>query len=654
MAVSQVPLPTLYDYYTSGGITSGLSAAQSYFTLNNRNITIYSGAMHYFRVPKEYWRDRLRKMRAAGLNTVETYIPWNLHEPSNGFFDFGSGGSEMTDFLDVQKFLKTAQEEDLFAIVRPGPYICSEWEFGGFPSWLLRQKDIKLRTSDPVYMKFVSRYFNMLLSLLAIFQFTRGGPIVAFQVENEYGSTEQEGKFVPDKNYLKQLRQLMLNNGIVELLVTSDSPTGHGSVGTIPEYFLQTANFAGGPEAEFNRLKELQTNKPSMAMEFWTGWFDHWSEVHHTRDNNDFYDVLDRILKYPASVNMYMFHGGTSWGFLNGANLNNDATDNSGYQPDTTSYDYDSPLTENGDYTVKYVIVKDLIKKYNKIQTRTPQAPTITSRRKYPTISVTGQLLLNDLIRSVPVTFQSPDVLSMELLPMNNLSGQSYGYVLYRKENLNISANATLKITGRVCDSIVVLVDGYLLNKPLTKPKDLDGFGYWRRKDSTITLTTQNLTGATLDLMVENWGRNNFGYMDQFNQFKGLWQGGVFLNGVELHDWHIIPLEFKKSWTNSLSRWHLPLERWAVGPALYKANFYVDVVEDTYVNMQNWHKGIVIVNGFVLGRYARIGPQQTLYLPGPFLIKGNNTIVVFDHFAAARHVYFSDKPIYKTLKNRRG
>lgn len=210
----------------------------------------------------------------------------------------------------------------------------------------------------------------MLLPILAMLQFTKGGPIIAFQVENEYGSTEKPGKFAPDKVYLRELRNIMMKNGIVELLVTADSPSLHRTAGTLPGVFLQTANFGSNPEIEFLTLQLLQPGRPIMAMEFWTGWFDHWSEKHHTRNDEDFYNVYERILKYPASVNMYMFHGGTSFGFTNGANLDNSGTDNSGYQPDTTSYDYDAPLSESGDYTMKYVMVKELLKKYNPIQTR--------------------------------------------------------------------------------------------------------------------------------------------------------------------------------------------------------------------------------------------------------------------------------------------
>ncbi|CAG9772538.1 unnamed protein product [Ceutorhynchus assimilis] len=665
---SYFPLPSIYEHYTNGGVYSGLDSSKPYFTLNGKNITIYSGAMHYFRVPRKYWRDRLRKMRATGLNTVETYVPWNLHEPQQGHYDFGDGDSDMQDFLNITEFLKTAQEEDLLAIVRPGPYICSEFEFGGFPSWLLRYVDIKFRTSEFNYMKFVARYFNILLPILAALQFSKGGPVIAFQVENEYGSTEKLGFFTPDKLYLRKLRKLFIDNGIVELLVTSDSPTAHGSIGTIPEVFLQTANFAANPEIEFLALKRLQPNRPVMAMEFWTGWFDHWGEIHHERDNQDFYNNFERILKYPASVNMYMFHGGSNFGFLNGANLANDRTDNSGYQPDISSYDYDAPLTESGDYTIKYVMVKQLISKYNPVLTRLPKTPSITYKDAYGPANIQRQLVMREIWDQVDFRFYSDVVLPMEYLPINNMSGQSYGYTVYRKKLLgnfynkksacnnkallDIPSNSILTIAGRICDSAIILVDGVLLSKPLERTEDLNGFGFWKQNNSKLNLGSQGRYGATLEIIVENWGRNGFGYVDQFYQLKGLWQGEVFLNNLQISSWEIIPLEFKKSWIKNLSGWHTPKCFQVPGPALHKTNVYVDTPKDTFIDMRKWCKGIVIVNNFVLGRYSKIGPQQTLYLPAPFLEKGLNEVVIFEHYKPYNRVEFLDHPVYLTRSSR--
>ncbi|XP_063931741.1 beta-galactosidase-1-like protein 3 [Zophobas morio] len=628
--------PTLYEYYTSGGITSGLSTNQPYFTLNDKNVTLYSGALHYFRVPRQYWRDRLRKLKAAGLNTVETYVPWNLHEPEIGTFDFGNGGSDMEDFLHVEEFVKMAQEEDLLVIVRPGPYICAEWEFGGLPSWLLREKDIKVRTSDDNFMKHVSRYFGVLLPILAALQFTNGGAIVGFQVENEYGSTEwkkDNESFVPDKVYLEQLRTLMVRNGIKELLFTSDNPSQHGDVGTLHDIF-QTANFARNPKKEFDSLKKLQANKPTMAMEYWTGWFDHWSENHSKRDNVEFRQVLNDILRYPASFNMYMFHGGTNWGFLNGANLQNGK-----YQPDTTSYDYDAPLTENGDYTEKYHIVKNLIAKYNKVITKVPPPPKETPRIRYPDIEIKQQLQFSTIVEQLPQVFQSTDVVPMELLPINNDSGQSYGYTIYRT-TADIPPNSVLKMKGYVHDSVLVLVDGKLVSRALRNSDDINKFGYWRLKDGTLTLPEGK--NSTIDLIVENWGRNNFGKLEDFKQFKGL-TSDVFLNTHVLKNWEIRPLEFKTKWTKSLHGWY---DFSTTNLTLNKANLEVDQPMDTYLDMSQWNTGIVTINGFVLGRYMHLGPQQTLYLPAPLLKPGTNEIIIFEHFTPATHVKFSQNPIY--------
>lgn len=320
--------PSLYEYFTGeGGIKNGLSDKQEKFTLNNKDITIYSGALHYFRVPEPYWRDRLRKYRAAGLNTVETYVPWNLHEPEEGVFDFGQGVSDFKDFLDIVKFINLAKEEDLFVILRPGPYICAEWEFGGLPSWLLRHENLKIRTNDKQFINFVKSYLKKLFELVAPLQFTKGGAIIAIQIENEYGNTKEENKPV-DKEYLETLKNFFTECGLVELLFTSDTPS-NGFSGTIPGV-LATANFQEEPEKELQLLKKFQPDKPLMVMEYWTGWFDHWTEKHHTRSAEKFGDVLENILSMGGSFNMYMFHGGTNWGFLNGGNIAGKASDNEG------------------------------------------------------------------------------------------------------------------------------------------------------------------------------------------------------------------------------------------------------------------------------------------------------------------------------------
>lgn len=635
-------LPTLYEYYTADGISSGLSVDQPYFTLNGKNITIYSGAMHYFRVPSQYWQDRLQKLRATGLNTVETYVPWNLHEFHDGAFDFGDGGSEYQRLVDIEYFLTLAKQEDLFVIIRPGPYICAEWEFGGLPSWLLGQKNIEVRSSDPIYMKYVKRYFDKLLPIVAKYQFTNGGPIIAVQVENEFASSDRS----PDNEYLQQIVDMMKNNSIVELLVTSDGAS-FGTDGTLPGVLFQTVNFGSDAKASFSLLEKMQPNKPLMAMEFYPGWFDHWSETHHTVSDASFTKNYEEVLAYPASVNLYMFHGGTNFGFLNGANIG--PGDNSNFQPTTTSYDYDAPLTEAGDYTSKYQIIRDLIKKYNPVETLTPDPPELFERQVYPTLSIEEQLNYDDLIRQASHVILSTNVPSMEELPINNWSGQSYGYIVYRASQIDIPANSVLTITGHVRDTVMVLINGELISKPLSSTDDLNNFGFWKLNNSSITLTTTDLVNATLDLVFENYGRANYGKF--YYQYKGITKfNKVYLNDKELTSVIALPFEFKKSWTSRLGSWQ-PADTLNKGPGLYKATLNIDTYaeryNDTYIDMQEWNKGIVIVNGFVLGRYAFIGPQQGLYLPGPYLQHGDNEIIIFEQFEPATEVKFSKDQIFK-------
>ncbi|KAF4523251.1 hypothetical protein B566_EDAN006874 [Ephemera danica] len=400
VALSNAQLPTLYEYYTSGGVTEGLQALSTGFTLNKLPITLYSAAIHYFRVPPAYWRDRLRKARAAGINTIETYVPWNLHEPRLGEFDFGASGNDLSFMLDVRSFVQMAQEEDMFVIFRPGPYICSEWDFGGLPSWLLRYEGIQLRTSDPIFLGHVKNYLDNLLPLVSDLAFTKGGPIIAMQVENEYG-----GYGLPltsrDTAYLIYIRDLYVNHSMDSLYFTSDSPALNGDIGAIPGE-LQTANFDNNPAEQFDALLTLQPDKPLMAMEYWTGWFDHWMQPRHTGGNTpaEFAEYLSVIFSYNGSVNFYMFHGGTSFGFMNGANV---FPVFPFYAADVSSYDYSAPLSEAADYTEKYNYARDLIALDNKVQTLIPQQPPETIKTAYPIVQVTEYIPIFDVLAQVVI-----------------------------------------------------------------------------------------------------------------------------------------------------------------------------------------------------------------------------------------------------------
>ncbi|CAG9760578.1 unnamed protein product [Ceutorhynchus assimilis] len=633
-------LPTNYEYFTSDGIISGLSADQPYFLLNGKNMTIYSGAIHYFRIPRAYWRDRLRKLRAAGFNTVETYIAWNLHEYQSGVFDFGGGGSEMEDFLYLEEFLKTAQEEDLFAIVRSGPFICAEFEFGGFPSFILRDGDsLVVRKSNELYMNYVSRWFNVLMPVLAKHQFTKGGPIIMFQVENEYALTGYA-----DHAYLSSLRQLMLDNGIVELLVTSDNPW-KGVIGTDKDYFFMTGNFDSDPQKNLDDLNALQPGRPVMVMEYWSGLFDYWSKDHQTKSVQTFQSVYESILAYPASVNMYMFIGGTSFGFLNGAE--NFAFDgwNTDFLPMTNSYDYGAPLAENGDYTDKYWATRKLLAKYNPIKTKLPDPPALANRSLYEFVKMEKQISYGVLLAEAS-SYRTHNPVSMEKMDINGGSGQSYGYVVYRKRGLNLAKNSYLEIDGRISDTVMVLINGKRVSPILESKADLDGFGTWRTLNSYLLLNSdEDLLNVELDLIVENWGRVNVG---DSRQYKGIWQGDIKINNQVVTDWIMYALEFKKSWTNSLKYWEdIPAAKNNSSPILYKGTLNIKGTPgDTYVYTEEWTKGIVMVNGFVLGRYAKMGPQQTLYLPGTLLKEGANDIMLFEQFTAADGVKFVVEPVY--------
>ena len=553
------------------------------FFYNGEPLQLISGAIHYFRTVPEHWEDRLLKLKACGMNAVETYVPWNAHEPRPGEFDFDG-------ILDIAKFIRLAGKLDLHVIVRPSPYICAEWEFGGLPAWLLAQPGMQLRCAYPPFLEAVDRYFARLLPELVSLQCTQGGPIIAMQIENEYGS------YGTDKDYLAHMEQSMRDNGIDVPLFTSDGPQDNMlQGGTLPHIF-KTANFGSGSHDAFKKLKEYETTGPMMCMEFWNGWFDHWGAEHHTRDAQDAAKCLDDMLAAGASVNAYMFHGGTNFGFWSGANC--DTT----YQPTVTSYDYDAPLSEAGDPTPKYFAFRDVIGKYRPLP-EIPVPPALV-KKNFGTFPVAEQALLLDNLAnlSTPVHRASPE--PMELL------GQNSGFILY---STRVSGPRTAEplVIQDLHDRAHIFIDGALV-------------AVQYRNDTVKDALKLDIPdgGVTLEILVENMGRVNYGpYM---RDHKGITEG-VRLGNQFQHGWEIfcLPLD--------------DLADVAYGPvaatdkpAFYRVSFEIDEPADTFVALSGWTKGVCFVNGFNLGRYWDMAPRRNLYLPGPLLKAGRNEIVMFE------------------------
>uniref|UniRef100_A0A3Q3EY36 Si:dkey-224e22.2 n=1 Tax=Labrus bergylta TaxID=56723 RepID=A0A3Q3EY36_9LABR len=502
----------------------GLRANSSQFTLERKPFRILGGSIHYFRVPRAYWEDRLLKMKACGLNTL-TYVPWNLHEPERGTFRF-------QDQLDLA-FVTLAADMGLWVILRPGPYICAEWELGGLP-WLLQDKGMQLRTTYPGFVNAVGLYFDKLVSIIKPLMFEEGGPVIAVQVENEYGSYAKDDKYMPF------IKNCLESRGIKELLLTSDNWEGlrYGGIEGLKTINLQRLSFGA-----IHHLAEMQPQKPLMVMEYWSGWFDVWGEHHHVF-HAEMLAVVSEILERGVSINLYMFHGGTSFGFMNGA------MDLGTYKPQVTSY-YNAPLSEAGDCTPKYQLLRKLFSQYHE---PLPEVPSPQERRAYDPVLIQQHLSLWDSL------FRSDRPVNMENLPVNNNNGQSYGYTLYET---TITCGETLNSGNNIRDRALVFVD--------------------RRYVGTLDYKTQELIlpkgqgERTLSLLVENCGRVNYGKaLDE--QRKG------------------------------------------------------------------WGKGAVFVNGQNLGRHWFIGPQHFLYLPGPWLRRGENQMIVFEEQKVDDKILFAENP----------
>ncbi|XP_016322115.1 beta-galactosidase-1-like protein 2 isoform X2 [Sinocyclocheilus anshuiensis] len=492
----------------------GLRADSTHFTLDGAPFRILGGSIHYFRVPRAYWRDRLLKLKACGLNTLTTYVPWNLHEPERGVYLF-------QEELDLEAYIRLAGELGLWVILRPGPYICAEWDLGGLPSWLLQDKKMKLRTTYSGFTSAVNSYFDKLIPRVTPLQYKNGGPIIAVQVENEYGS------YAKDEQYMSFIKEVLLSRGISELLLTSDN------------------------------------------------------------------------------------HDGLKCGGVDG--------------------DYDAPLTESGDYTTKYHLLRNLLSTYSNEPISEP--PAVQSRRAYEPLAVTHYISLWESLHCAETLFRADDPVNMESLPANHNNGQSYGYTLYQTD---IYSGGDLNSRNHVRDRALVFIDRELI-------------GVLDNRTQKVKIP-HSKSERTLSLLVENCGRVNYGpALD--NQQKGL-VGDITLDNVPLKKFTMHCLDMKTSFINRLQS-----QKWtSVGtkptyPAFFRGSLVVDQPTDTFLKLPNWSKGVVFVNGQNLGRHWSVGPQKALYLPGPWLRSGDNEIVVFEELKAVETIHFAENLEYgKTVE----
>jgi beta-galactosidase len=556
-----------------------LVAGAGQFLLDGKPLQILSGEMHYPRIPREYWRDRFRMARAMGLNTISTYVFWNLHEPAPGRYDF-SGNN------DVAAFVREAGAEGLHVILRPGPYVCAEWELGGYPAWLLADPNLVLRSTDEKLTRPAERWLARLGRELAPLLSNRGGPIIAVQLENEYGS------FDKDKAYLAWHRRALLDAGLGGALIYTadgDVQLPNGTLDDVPA----VVNFGvGGAERAFERLAKFRPGEPLMTGEYWAGWFDHWGRAHHVTDLSRQTRELAWMLERGYSINLYMFHGGTTRGFMNGANI-----DNGRYLPQTSSYDYDAALDESGRVTPKFLAFRDLIAAHTKVPP--PDIPAVPAPISLQEIALARTATLWETLGKGQ-RIERPQ-------PMEAL-GQSYGYILYRTR-LTGPIEGTLEIRD-VRDYARVYVNR-------TPAGTLD-----RRLSQSSLAITVPAGPADLDILVENLGRVNFNQPIR-EERKGITSSAT-LDGRELTTWDVFRLP--------MSSMPAPKQQTVTGtdaPAFYRGSFTLSATGDTFLDTRGWGKGTVVVNGHNLGRFWSIGPQQTLYVPGPWLRKGANDIVVF-------------------------
>lgn len=574
------------------------------FMLSGKPFQIIAGEMHYERIPRAYWKARLKMAQAMGLNTIATYVFWNIHEPHPGIYDF-SGNA------DLVQFLRDAQQEGLKVLLRAGPYSCAEWEFGGFPAWLMKNPRMRtaLRSNNPAFMQPVKKWIMRLGKEVAPLQIGNGGPIIAVQIENEYGD------FGASQAYMDHLHRIFLQAGFTKSLLYTVNPShalknGHGQ---IPGVYTGV-NFApGNAKAALHELETIRPGQPLFATEFWTGWFNHWGMPYVTKPLGPQVSDLDYILHHGASLNLYMFNGGTSFGMMSGASWMKHR-----YEPDITSYDYGAPLDEAGHPTPSYYQFRRVISTYlgHKLQS-VPAPPPVEAISQFTLTQAVS--LWNGL--PAPIHSRSPQ-------PMSRY-GQNYGFILYRA-TLHHPIHGSLLLPG-LNDYARVYLNGKLA-------------GALNRTCNQNQLQLNSSAAENrIDVLVENEGRINSTRMMR-DATKGI-HGTVTLAGRPVYNWNVYRLPMSPDTISDPPAMpveahftsHTSLASAMSGPAFYRGTFQVhkidDQLPDTFLDVRDLGKGAVWINGHPIGRYWNIGPQDTLYVPGPGLHAGKNAIVVFDLFA---------------------
>ncbi|ASE33161.1 glycoside hydrolase family 35 protein [Mammaliicoccus sciuri] len=561
------------------------------FLLDDKPIQILSGAIHYFRVPKDDWYHSLYNLKALGFNTVETYIPWNYHEPREEHFEF-SGEK------DIQYFIQLAEELGLYVIIRPSPFICAEWEFGGLPSWLLKYKDMRIRSSDQRFIGKVDRYYAQLFKILKPLQIDHNGPIIMMQIENEYGS------FGEDKSYLNMIKDLMIKHGTTVPLFTSDGGWAQTlRAGSMAEgNILPTANFGSKTDINFQNLKsfhdEFQKKWPLMCMEFWDGWFNRWGDDIIKRESDDLIAEV-RTAVQQGHINLYMFHGGTNYGFWNGCSARGSVD-----LPQITSYDYDAPLNEMGNPTQKYYDLQKMLKE--EIPHIEQAEPLIKDFIELKHIQLQDKVSLFNVLDEISYKTTSKYPETMEE------AGDGLGYMLYRTKVHKDSPVEKFRIVD-ARDRVKMYIDGEHVYT-----------AYQQEIGDAFEAELQS-EEPQIDILVENMGRVNYGYkLLASTQRKGLGQGLMQdLHFVQDYEQFHIQLE-------QLNKEHFEEEWIKDTPAFYRYVFMLNEANNTHIDVSAFSKGVVLVNGVNIGRYWNVGPTASLYISKTLLHEGENEIIIFD------------------------